>query len=228
MSSSVHRRHTLPVALVIALALPSAGVMSAAALAAPGHGGNGPTASAAAKRTARKRRARRVSGTRGPRGPKGSPGSNGARGAPGAAGAPGATGPAGPAGPAGPSDAFEAHNDGTVNGPDSEDVTVVTLPQLPAGAYVISGKATVTRGAPRGSFSASCTLAAATASDTSLTIAPDSTGLGATVNTMLAVSFDAPHDATMTCTLLGASWRAQNARIVAIKVGSLRSVAVAG
>jgi hypothetical protein len=155
-------------------------------------------------------------------------GARGPRGARGRQGAQGPQGPQGPRGAIGPSNAFEAHNDAGTSGAADVDKTIATLANLPAGAYAISAKVTVTRGAPAGAHVAACTLTAGADTDGSSALAPDSTGIGTTVTTQLTHTFATTGAATVTCTMLGAAWTATKAKIIAIKVGSESKTAVTG
>lgn len=217
MSSRAPQRALLVLLVAaLAVALPAAPGASAA-----GHAGSDQRADVAQKRGKRRRKTRARRGPKGPRGPRGLRGAPGASGAP---GAPGATGPAGPAGPAGPSNAYSVTTTGPVaSGDDGAASIVATLTNLPAGSYVIWGKAGVARdgGAPA-NLQGTCTLSAAGDTDTGLavvTLGP--AAFASTITTMLATTLAAPASATLTCGGIGGPWVATSAKIVAIRVGSL-------
>jgi hypothetical protein len=94
-------------------------------------------------------------GGQGPQGPQGSTGLQGSGGPQGATGSQGPAGPPGPEGPAGPegqpgppgpsggSSAREVYRDGDQALPDNVEVTVATMSNVPAGAYVVFAKTTL-------------------------------------------------------------------------------------
>jgi hypothetical protein len=157
-------------------------------------------------------------------------GATGPRGAVGPAGRSGSTGPTGPIGP---SNAFEADNtSGSTSTADSTSVTLVTLAGLPAGAYVLSGEAGITRLAGGSPGLASCTLTAGADSDTSNTTLQNGLSTFSTVSTQVTHVFaaGAPGTATLSCTAFGgtAQWLAKSAKIIAINVGAVTKTTVTG
>jgi hypothetical protein len=146
-----------------------------------------------------------------PAGPKGAPG------------APGTPGPKGDKGDAGPSDVFQAFRN-TISPPplpDNATTTLVTLP-LAAGRYVIFGKLDFDGGGTM-----TCRLRAGGDSDRMLA---SGGGVGGwNCNMQLVHEFAAAGTAILEIdTPSGAGARAGDAKVTAIRVGSLSNVAVAG
>jgi hypothetical protein len=138
----------------------------------------------------------------------------------GAAGAPGANGSKGDTGP---SDAFQAFRN-TISPPplpDAATTTLVTLP-LPAGKYVVWGKLDFD-----GAGTVTCRLRAGADSDRMLSTA---TGIGGFhCNMQLVHEFPAAGSAILDIDTPAASGvRGGDAKVTAIRVGSLSNVAVTG
>jgi len=165
-------------------------------------------------------------GATGPAGSAGPAGPAGATGATGAAGATGPTGPAGPAGPAGPSDAFIAKGGDTQLTPTRQPV--VSLTNLPAGSYVIMASLWGSNyEADYARFYCDVVSPGAltqTISDLPPVHADNETGTaGMALNSADTVaSSSAPFSVSFQCaTLVGGSVVVRQARLIAIKVGSL-------
>ncbi len=139
------------------------------------------------------------------------------------AGATGAAGPKGDKGDPGPSDVFQAFRNAISppSLPDNATTTLVTLP-LAAGKYVIFGKLDFDGGGTM-----TCRLRAGGASDRMLASAG---GVGGwNCNMQLVHEFAAAGSAILEIdTPSGAGARAGDAKVTAIRVGSLSNVAVAG
>ncbi len=152
-----------------------------------------------------------LSSLRGGTGPQGPPGPQGS------------AGPAGQTGTRGPSDAFQAATPGPVDVGDLSMTQVLTLDLPAAGSYVLSSKLYLNNDAGTDTFM-ECQLAAGSSTDVAATgIAPD-TGEDdhRTIGNLLAVTTDAPTSATLSChRYAGGATVATDARIVAIRVGSL-------
>jgi hypothetical protein len=138
-------------------------------------------------------------------------------------GAPGAPGATGPKGDTGPSDVFQAFRN-TISPPplpDDATTTLVTLP-LAAGRYVIFGKLDFDGGGTM-----TCRLRAGDDSDRVLASAA---GVGGwNCNMQLVHEFSAAGTAILEIdTPPGAGARAGDAKVTAIRVGSLSNVAVTG
>ena len=147
----------------------------------------------------------------------------GPRGATGRTGATGATGANGPKGDTGPSDAFQAFRDfiSPPPLPDAATTTLVTLP-LPAGKYVVLGKLDFDGGG-----TVTCRLRAGGHSDRMLSTA---TGVGGFhCNMQLVHEFAAAGSAILEIDTPAASGvRGGDAKVTAIRVGSLSNTAVTG
>jgi hypothetical protein len=141
----------------------------------------------------------------------------------GATGAIGASGPKGDKGDTGPSDAFQAFRDviSPPPLPDAATTTLVTLP-LPAGKYVVLGKLDFD-----GSGTVTCRLRAGGDSDRMLSTA---TGIGGfNCNMQLVHEFAAAGSAILEIDTPAASGvRGGDAKVTAIRVGSLSNTAVTG
>ena len=138
-------------------------------------------------------------------------------------GATGATGASGPKGDTGPSDAFQAFRNSISPPvlPDAATTTLVTLP-LPAGKYVVLGKLDFDGGG-----TVTCRLRAGGDSDRMLSTA---TGIGGFhCNMQLVHEFAAPGSAILEIDTPAASGvRGGDAKVTAIRVGSLSNTAVTG
>ena len=198
-----------------------------------------------------------LNGNTGDAGPAGAPGTTGAQGpqgatgAQGAAGPQGATGPQGPAGtdgaqgpqgpagpqgpegaqgPRGPSDAREMHRDADVNLPDATTVTLATMTNVAAGAYVVTAKTTLVRlnGGDGANPTMSCTLDAGGGStDTAET---DPHANRATLNMQLVVTLAAPGSIVLRCTrdTGKGNYLAHGTKIIAVQVDNATTEAVTG
>jgi hypothetical protein len=141
----------------------------------------------------------------------------------GSRGATGATGANGPKGDTGPSDAFQAFRNfiSPPPLPDAATTTLVTLP-LPAGKYVVLGKLDFD-----GSGTVTCRLRAGTDSDRMLSTAAGVGGFNC--NMQLVHEFAAAGSAILEIDTPAASGvRGGDAKVTAIRVGSLSSTAVTG
>ena len=138
-------------------------------------------------------------------------------------GATGANGPKGDKGDAGPSDAFQAFRNAISPPalPDAATTTLVTLP-LPAGRYVVLGKLDFDGGG-----TVTCRLRAGGDSDRMLSTA---TGVGGFhCNMQLVHEFAAAGSAILEIDTPAASGvRGGDAKVTAIRVGSLSNTAVTG
>jgi hypothetical protein len=159
------------------------------------------------------------------KGNAGSAGKEGAPGAPGKEGAPGAPGAPGKEGPRGPSDVYEVELNKSASAA-AEETKTLTLANLPAGAYVIYGKALI---GPKGTTSANsrCILTAGAEKDESWSFDSTTTTWFHTVDTTLTHTFAATGTVTMACESNGNAWRLlgreseeANTRIVAIRVNA--------
>jgi hypothetical protein len=156
--------------------------------------GEGSSSKEKANASQSKRGPRGKTGPAGPRGPQGPEGPAGANGAPGAPGAPGANGAA---------RGFFTQNTNFVDVPGTGVATTVLSLSLPAGSYVISGRATVNNNGAASNDQIACTLAAGAVSQTA-----DHFFLGANVATgesedtswTIAASLGAAGQATLRCT----------------------------
>ena len=162
-------------------------------------------------------------GPAGEAGPQGEPGPAGADGERGPAGENGARGPEGPQGPVGPSSAQEiTRGFGPVNLTAFQTtLTIATLPDVAAGAYVVSAKTTVRAGSG-GTFSGtSCQLRAGTTviDQTRLT---DPGGLAAAPIPLQGVAtFTTPGAFSILCGLPGDGAFASDTKLSAIRVGQV-------
>ena len=166
-------------------------------------------------------------GETGPAGAAGADGEPGADGVSGERGPAGETGPVGPQGPAGPSSALEVTRTfGPVNPqPFQASLTVFTLPDVPAGDYVLSAKVTV-RAVTGSTFTAvSCQLrAAAVAIDQSRVTIP--AGAGATpIPLQGTASLTSPASFSVVCSIPGNGGFASDSKLSAIRVGVVTSQA---
>jgi hypothetical protein len=139
------------------------------------------------------------------------------------AGPRGANGANGPKGDTGPSDAFQAFRNfiSPPPLPDAATTTLVTLP-LPAGKYVVLGKLDFDGGG-----TVTCRLRAGGDSDRMLSTA---TGVGGFhCNMQLVHEFEAAGSAILEIDTPAASGvRGGDAKVTAIRVGSLSNAAVTG
>lgn len=163
-------------------------------------------------------------------------GNRGPAGAPGTAGAPGATGSAGKEGPKGepgPSETFEADLSQNTPVTSAGATRTVTLSGLPAGAYIVSGKASVL---PAEHVSAifGCYLHAESDVDASWIPLSTVTTFYASVTTELTHTFPSTGTVTMSCVNEQEKWQLvtfaegeeAGTRIVATRVGSQHKSAV--
>jgi hypothetical protein len=141
----------------------------------------------------------------------------------GATGAAGATGPKGDKGDTGPSDVFQAFRNGISPPPlpDGATTTLVTLP-LPAGKYVVFGKLDFDGGG-----TVTCRVRAGGDSDRMLSTAAGVGGYHC--NMQLVHEFAEAGSAVLEIdTPAAAGVRGGDAKVTAIRVGSLSNTAVTG
>ena len=144
----------------------------------------------------------------GPAGPAGPPGAKGDKGAPGAQG------------PIGPSEAAVDYNAGPATAPANSLTRVATLSVKGPGAFVIWSKVWLTRPMAGQPTVTGCTLKAGNG-EQDVSIGTSPTGTPTELVNILASEFtDAATTVNLFCNPTGQS-EAQEARIVAIKVGSL-------
>jgi hypothetical protein len=168
---------------------------------------------------------------KGAAGSKGDTGAAGAKGDAGATGKTGATGEPGATGPIGPSNVFEATRSSAGGNTDASTHTIITLPNLPGGDYLISARSGFSNTSPPASGSViNCDLLvnAVTVTEASGLI-PDN---GGTEQLTLdaAVTVPAGADAALRCQVIdiasSLNWSASDLTIEALKVGSATSTAV--
>src|SRR5918992_823934 len=179
-------------------------------------------------------------GPQGPQGPQGSSGAEGPAGPQGATGSQGPAGPAGPEGPAGPpgpsggSSAREVYRDGDQTLPDNVEVTVATMSNVPAGAYVVYAKTTVVQTAVSGGAAVNaytrCTL---NAGGPSTDYAETELGRGdawevgrATLQAHVLTTFSSTGTIVLRCRRLNNSGTprtavARQTKIIAVEVGGI-------
>jgi hypothetical protein len=119
-------------------------------------------------------------------------------------------------------------------GPDEQapgQQRVVTLPQLPAGTYLLLAKTTIGPIAksmglgellnPDKTSSAQCVLQAGGDQDNARTpIASPGTFTPSTLNNQMTRTINAPTDVTYTCDVTNLNWKASDSSIVAVKLSS--------
>ena len=169
-------------------------------------------------------------GPAGPPGPAGPDGEDGDDGAPGERGPAGETGPEGPQGPAGPSSVLEATRGfGPVNTqPFQTSLTVVTLPNVPAGDYALSAKTTI-RDVTGSTFTVtSCQLrAVGVVIDQSRVTIPAGASAAA-IPLQGTTSLSAPASFSLLCSIPGSGAFASDSKLSAIRVDEVTSVADPG
>jgi hypothetical protein len=172
-----------------------------------------------------------ATGAAGAAGAKGDAGAAGAKGEAGAAGATGAKGDTGATGPIGPSNVFEARRESDGGFSDASTHTVITLPNLPAGDYLISTRAGFNNTSPPASGSViNCDLLvnAVEVTEASGLIPQD----GGTEQLTLATARTVPGgaDVALRCQVVdiasSLNWGVSDMTIEALKVGSATSTAV--
>jgi hypothetical protein len=150
-------------------------------------------------------------------------GSQGPAGAAGPAGSPGPTGGTGAAGATGPSDVYEVELAADVTGIPAGTTKTLTLPDLPAGAYAVYGKATILP-SQTNSGSSQCVLTAGSDSDQSYTPLRTDAVYVFENNTQLTHTFSSAGSVTMACVAFTNTWglvdSTGNTRIIAIKLGT--------
>ena len=172
-----------------------------------------------------------ATGAAGAVGATGATGATGAAGAKGDTGDVGATGSQGPKGDIGPSNVFEATRNSDGGFTDGSQHTLITLPNLPAGDYLLTARAGLSNTSPPTSGSViDCDLLVGGASVT------DATGLisenGGTVQMHLdaAKTITAGTGVALRCSVSdiagSTNWSAGDMTIEALKVGSATSTAV--
>jgi hypothetical protein len=170
-------------------------------------------------------------GDTGATGATGAAGAKGDAGAPGAPGAPGAKGDKGDKGDIGPSDVFEAKRNGVGGFTDASTHTVITLPNLAAGSYLLTARGGFYNTTPPASGSViNCDLLVGGA------VATSADGLisdnGGTVQLHLdaARTVAAGSDVALSCTVVdiagSINWNVGDLTIEALKVGSASSATV--
>jgi hypothetical protein len=154
---------------------------------------------------------------------RGQPGPNGKNGAQGIAGSQGAGGPEGKEGPRGPSNVYEVALNTQVLSPAGTAKTL-TLSNLPAGTYVISGRAGISPNEQKASPS-HCELKAETEGDYGFSELTNLAGPEelAVITTQVTHTFASTGEVTMTCTASLVPWNLRTTpgtRIVAVRVES--------
>ena len=159
------------------------------------------------------------------RGPRGAAGPAGPTGAAGAQGAQGVQGVQGIQGLRGPSDAYEQAQSNTFVSGLSNTTKTLTLAGLPAGAYVVTGKAQVgPTGGTTNNFVGHCTLTAGPGAGQTIDVSYErlEDGWFGHINTQLTHVFSSTGTVTMACGLNGASYVigsvAGDTKIIAIRV----------
>lgn len=161
-------------------------------------------------------------GPPGPSGPSGPPGPQGAPGATGDRGVPGPSGPTGPAGTPGVSDGYLAYHDGFIELRDFSPTVVVTL-HLPAGSYVITGKASLDNGDGSDPQDGTCSLS--TGDVTRVRLGENSSTGGSGESHELSVVVEdiavlpSPGTITMSCATFRGG--AVSSRMTAVQVGAI-------
>jgi hypothetical protein len=174
-------------------------------------------------------------GATGPQGPKGETGPKGDAGAPGTPGTPGAPGSPGERGP---SNAVEAYRDnGPTNVANGASAVVATLPNLPAGAYAVTGQAGIAiagGGSPSPAGGdldgVQCTLNFAGDTQQASGLAKFSVVDFTTLSPTLThtVPAGANQSVTLTCSAAFYRWSAIDTKIVAIRLDHEAHAAVNG
>ncbi|HWH93031.1 MAG TPA: hypothetical protein VNT03_04145 [Baekduia sp.] len=168
---------------------------------------------------------------KGAAGAKGDTGAAGPQGAKGDIGATGATGATGAQGPIGPSSVFEATRNSDGGFADASTHTIITLPNLPAGDYLLTARAGMYNSSPPASGSViDCDLLVGGVSVT------DGTGLIPSQGGTEQIVLNAAHpvaaggDVALRCKVSdiagSQTWNAGDMTIEALKVGSATSTAV--
>jgi len=164
-------------------------------------------------------------GGQGQLGAQGQTGAPGAAGTPGNAGTPGKEGTQGNEGPRGPSDVYEVVLAKSLQAETPGGVLVLTLSNLPAGAYEIFGKASL-EPSERKTGATSCTLEAEGDQDNTEFnfTSPDFGEEAAPITTQLTHTFPSTGTVRMYCRFDSAiNWLLTtnpSTRIVAIRIGS--------
>ena len=162
-------------------------------------------------------------GPAGERGPAGEDGAPGERGPAGDRGPAGETGPAGPPGPAGESSALEVTRSfGPVNGAAfAASLSVLTLPDIPAGAYVLASKVNIRTGTASTFTATNCQLRAGGAAvDQSRVTIPGGAN-AMPVPLQGTVSLSAPSSLSVVCSIPGNGGFASDSKLSAIRVGEV-------
>ena len=117
--------------------------------------------------------------------------------------------------------------------PENQLVTLATLTNMAAGAYVLVAKANIGATVPQ-VLRSQCNLVAGNNTDTTVKTSPLLAIPGGTAQTVhnlqTTVTFvgTAPGSARIECSTSAGSWTAQNISIIAINVGSATREAVSG
>jgi Collagen triple helix repeat (20 copies) len=161
-------------------------------------------------------------------GPGGAPGAQGPQGLPGPVGSTGPQGPQGPEGPRGPSEVFEARLKKDSAEIEPKILRTFTLENLPAGAYVIDGKATIMQKQNQPASSIECELSAGADHDTTNQLLSTEAEELVSVSTELTHEFTSTGEVTMSCSTDTDKWKflsegPQVTRIIAIRVDALHS-----
>lgn len=172
-----------------------------------------------------------LKGATGAAGAKGDAGAAGAKGEKGATGEAGTPGAKGDKGDIGPSNVFEARRDSAGGNTDSSTHTVITLPSLPAGDYLLSARSGFSNTSPPASGSViNCDLLVNGVSVTEAHgLIPDNGGTEQlTLDAARTVAGGA--DVALRCNVVdiasSLNWSASDMTIEALKVGSATSTPV--
>jgi hypothetical protein len=172
-----------------------------------------------------------LKGATGAAGAKGDTGAAGAKGEAGTTGAAGAPGAKGDKGDIGPSNVFEARRESDGGFSDSSTHTIITLPNLPAGDYLISARSGFNNTSPPASGSViNCDLLVNAVEVTEASgLIPDNGGTEQlTLDTARTVPGGA--DVALRCVVVdiasSLNWGASDMTIEALKVGSATSTPV--
>lgn len=172
-----------------------------------------------------------LKGAEGDPGATGATGAAGAKGETGAAGAPGATGEKGDKGDIGPSNAFEARRGSVGTFADGTTHTLITLPNLAAGDYLLTARGGLYNTSPPSSGSViNCDLVINGGVATSADALVSANGGTVQVHLDAARTVPAGADVALRCSVAdiagSLTWNAADMTIEALKVGSATSTPV--
>lgn len=172
-----------------------------------------------------------LKGAKGATGATGAAGAAGATGAKGATGDIGATGTQGPKGEIGPSNVFEATRNSDGGFSDGTQHTLITLPNLAAGDYLLTARAGLSNTSPPASGSViDCDLLVAGVSVTDGTALISDKGGAVQMHLDAAKSVNNGTSVALRCSVSdiagSTNWGASDMTIEALKVGSATSTAV--